>query len=71
MPKPKGTKIVILSVRTDEEVRDAIKALSDAEDRTLSYYIDRLLREHIAAKGIDISKRRRPGPKDGGQEGTG
>jgi hypothetical protein len=60
MPKKaKGARAVVLSIRTDEEVRDAMQVLAGRQDRTVSWLVDRLMREHAAANGIEVGKRRR------------
>lgn len=38
------------SIRLDEDVREGIEALAKADDRSLSSYINRVLREHLAAR---------------------
>lgn len=43
-------KLQPISVRLEEDVREGIKALADADERSLGSYINRALREHINAK---------------------
>jgi hypothetical protein len=44
-------KLQPLSIRLDADVRRAIEKLARKDDRSLSAYINRLLREHAVAKG--------------------
>jgi hypothetical protein len=46
----KLAKLVQLSFQIEEETRDALQHLADADKRKLSPYIRILLEEHIAAK---------------------
>ena len=46
----KGKKTVILSIRVDETVGNAIRDLAADEDRTVSKYLERLVRQHVAEK---------------------
>jgi predicted transcriptional regulator len=79
MAKPKGRKVVVLSIRTDEAVRDGLQQLADMEDRSISYYADRLFRQHLAEKGIEIAEvrsfrhggKRTAGESTEGNEGEG
>ncbi len=43
-------KTVILSVRVDAAVGEAIQAFAEEEDRTVSKYLERLVRKHVAEK---------------------
>jgi len=38
-----------LSIRLDEDVRTAVERLADADERSVSSYINRALRAHIEA----------------------
>lgn len=42
------TKSTRIAIRVDEEMRAQIDKLAKAEDRSMSYYIERVLREHLA-----------------------
>jgi hypothetical protein len=39
-----------ISLRIEEEIREHLQAFADEEDRSLSSYVARLLRQHVAAK---------------------
>lgn len=54
-------KTVILSVRVDEAVGKAVQSLADAEDRTVSKYLERLVRQHVSEKFGDVGKPKRRG----------
>ena len=43
-----------IAIRVDDELRDRLQELADAQDRSLSYYIEKVLRDHIAS----LAKRR-------------
>ena len=47
---------MILSVRVSDTLAEAVKALAEADTRTISNYIEVLLQKHVAEKGIDLSK---------------
>lgn len=38
------------SLRLEPDVRDALEALAAKDDRSLSNYINKVLREHVAAQ---------------------
>jgi hypothetical protein len=57
----KEKRVVILSVRVDDTLADAIRKLAEADSRPLSNYIEVLLRKHVTEKGIDIGKPKRGG----------
>ena len=40
-------KTVILSIRVEDELAEALKALADADERKMSPYIARVLRRHV------------------------
>jgi predicted transcriptional regulator len=42
-------KLGPVSIRLDADVRQGIEALAKADDRSLSAYINRVLRQHIEA----------------------
>ena len=53
-------KTVILSVRVDAAIGEAIQAFAEEEDRTVSKYLERLVRKHVAEKqGVDAAKPKR------------
>ena len=39
------------TIRLDPDVKDAVETLAEADGRSLSGYINRVLREHIASGG--------------------
>jgi ribbon-helix-helix CopG family protein len=41
---------VTLHVRVDEELAEQVQALALAEDRTVSYFIARILRQYVESK---------------------
>ena len=49
-----------ISIKLEEPVRDGIKALADADERSLSSTINRILRDYLAQKaaGKPRGKRR-------------
>jgi hypothetical protein len=55
----KEKRVVILSVRVDETLANAIRELAEADSRPISNYIEVLLRKHVADKGIDPGKPKR------------
>jgi hypothetical protein len=59
----KGKRVVILSVRVDQPLADAVRQLADADDRPVSNYVERLLRKHVSEMGIDLSKPAKPEKK--------
>jgi uncharacterized protein (DUF1778 family) len=44
----KTKRNVTINVRTTDELRAAVRALADADGRTLSAFVERLLQAHIA-----------------------
>lgn len=59
----KGKRIVILSVRVDQPLADAVRQLADADDRPVSNYVERLLRKHVAEQGLELDKPDKPEKK--------
>jgi predicted HicB family RNase H-like nuclease len=49
--RQRDRKLEPLSVRLDPEVRKAIEALARQDERSLSAYINRVLRDHAVGKG--------------------
>jgi predicted HicB family RNase H-like nuclease len=47
-------KLEPLSVRLDPDVRKAIEALAKAEERSLSDYINRALRQHSSGSTVEL-----------------
>ena len=45
------TKKVKVSITLDEDVADSIRQLAEVDDRSLSQYINIILRAHLTAKG--------------------
>ena len=56
----KGKRLVILSVRVDDELAAAVKQLAEADSRPVSNYIEVWLRKHVTEKGVDLSKTDKP-----------
>jgi hypothetical protein len=52
----KEKRLVILSVRVSDALAEAVKALAEADTRTISNYIEVLLQKHVAEKGVDLGK---------------
>ena len=50
MKKRKPMKTHQTAMRMTKQLRDDIQRLADAEDRPVSYYMRRVLEEHVAAK---------------------
>jgi predicted transcriptional regulator len=44
-----GTKAHPISIRLDADVRSAIEALAKEDERSLSSYVNRALRQHVEA----------------------
>jgi hypothetical protein len=59
----KEKRLVILSVRVSDALAEAVKALAEADTRTVSNYIEVLLQKHVAEKGVDLSKATKPAKK--------
>jgi hypothetical protein len=49
MPKSRPKLGAPISLRIEESIREALQEFADEQDRTLSNYIARLLREHVEA----------------------
>jgi predicted transcriptional regulator len=47
-------RIMTLTARVDEDVEAAIRELARLEDRTVSKYIERILRQHVADRQADL-----------------
>lgn len=56
----KEKRLVILSVRVDQPLAEAVRQLAEADDRPVSNYIERLLRQHVAEKGLGVPKPDKP-----------
>jgi hypothetical protein len=52
----KEKRLVILSVRVSDALAEAVKALAEADTRTVSNYIENLLKKHVAEHGYDIGE---------------
>jgi len=53
MKQTRRKKLEPMSVRLDEDVRKDLEAAARASDRTMSNYINMVLKEHFAAKRQD------------------
>jgi hypothetical protein len=56
----KEKRLVILSVRVSDALAEAVKALAEADTRTVSNYVEALLKKHVAEQGIDIGEPKKP-----------
>jgi hypothetical protein len=65
----KEKRLVILSVRVDDTLSEAVRQLAEADSRPISNYVELLLKKHVAEKGIDLGKIAvRPRPKRKGRK---
>ena len=46
------------SMRFDPDMKRALQALADAENRSLTNYVETILREHITAKAEERTEKR-------------
>jgi hypothetical protein len=44
-------KIVMVHIRLEEPIADALKRLAKADDRKLATYVARVLKKHVVAEG--------------------
>ena len=51
-----GRRDAIIGLRLPGEMRDALKRLAEKEDRSLSYYVVRVLADHVREKGAGKRK---------------
>jgi hypothetical protein len=56
---------MVLTACVNEELAAAIRRFAEAEDRTVSNYLEIRIRRHVAEKGIDVSKKPRGEKSDG------
>ena len=64
----KGKRLVTWSIRVDDALDAAVKQLAEKDLRTVSNYVELVIRQHVASLGIDLSaqpetKRMRSGEK--------
>jgi hypothetical protein len=45
-------KSAMIGIKTTKQVRDILEKCARAEDRTLSNYINKVLRDHLKSKGL-------------------
>jgi hypothetical protein len=50
MPRSKTKLGAPISLRIETEIREALQQFADADDRSLSSYIARILRQHVEQK---------------------
>ena len=51
MPRPRAPKkTVIIHIRVEEDLAEALQRLAEADERKLSPYVARVLRGHVAAQ---------------------
>lgn len=48
----KEKKMPPTTIRLDPDVKEGIEALAQNDERSLSSYINRVLREHVVAKAV-------------------
>lgn len=41
---------IFLTIRIEEDTREALKRLAEADNRPLSNYVETLMKQHVAAK---------------------
>jgi hypothetical protein len=56
----KGKRLVTWSIRVDDKLNAAVKALADKDLRTMSNYIEMVVRKHVADLGIDLADAPKP-----------
>jgi predicted transcriptional regulator len=54
-------RLVVVSARVDQSTAEALKRLAEADDRPLSKYIERLLKQHVTEKGEKPEKPQKKG----------
>jgi hypothetical protein len=47
-------KIVMVHIRLEEPIADALKRLARADDRKLATYVARVLKKHVVAEGAYV-----------------
>jgi len=52
----KGKRLVTWSIRVDDDLDAVVKRLAEKDLRTVSNYIEMVVRKHIADLGIDVGK---------------
>jgi len=55
----RGKKLEPISIRLDPDVKAALEELAKEDERSLSSYINRALRQHIEAKKRESAKTKR------------
>jgi hypothetical protein len=58
-------KIVMVHIRLEEPIADALKRLARADDRKLATYVARVLKKHVVAEGAYVES---PEPKPKGRK---
>ncbi len=50
MAKRSSGNVVVINLRTTEQVRDGLKKLADAEDRSMNWVLDRIVRQALQVR---------------------
>jgi predicted transcriptional regulator len=58
----KGKRLVTWSIRVDDELDAVVKRLAEKDLRTVSNYVEMVVRKHLADQGIEVgaSAEKRP-----------
>ncbi len=59
------TKSKVVAVRLLPDVYVALSEAAEADDRSISQYVDRIIKEHLKSKPSDTPRTDRPAPKSG------
>jgi predicted DNA-binding protein len=51
----KGKRLVTWSIRVDDALDAAVKKLAEKDLRTTSNYVEKVIRQHVAELGIDLT----------------
>jgi predicted transcriptional regulator len=52
----KGKRLVTWSIRVDDDLDAVVRRLAEKDLRTVSNYVEMVVRKHIAELGIDVGK---------------
>jgi hypothetical protein len=68
MPRTKRSRRTVartaaISVRVEPELKQAVDKLAEEDHRTLAQYVERLLIEHVQAKGLQAKPPAKPSRK--------
>jgi predicted DNA-binding protein len=53
----KEKKLTVLSIRVDDTLAQAIKELAMADERPVSTYLERIIRQHAQERGKNVTAR--------------